>query len=120
MASNRERNLKQPMIEDYGRSMGEAYWNGMYDMIKHYRALLKMYRELQHAEHERHQAGLEVYRIAGKLEVIEYLFNDDAIMEVKEKLKSELVLAEVNLADKKVPTLNWDKVSPKHGVVRYF
>ncbi|CAH8384524.1 unnamed protein product [Eruca vesicaria subsp. sativa] len=114
MAYNRERNLKQPMIEDYGRSIKEGYWNGMYDRIKHYRALLKMYKELQQAEYERHQAELEVYRISGKLEVIEDLFNDDALMEVKEKLKSELVLAEANLADKKVPTMNWDKLGEPH------
>ncbi|CAH8329198.1 unnamed protein product [Eruca vesicaria subsp. sativa] len=62
--------------QDYGSSLANAFTNGMNDRSKPYRALLKMYREYHEAVVARHNAEVEVYRILGKLELLEDLFND--------------------------------------------
>ncbi|CAN7046076.1 unnamed protein product [Brassica oleracea var. botrytis] len=83
------------MTDDYGTSLEEAFKNGMEGMTAHY----------QHAEE------LEVARVQGKLELFDELFNMSALSEEKEKIESELVLAEAKAADVKVPYIDWYKLN---------
>ncbi|CAH8357491.1 unnamed protein product [Eruca vesicaria subsp. sativa] len=54
----------------------------------------------------KYDAEVEVYRIAGKLELFEDLFNDGVMNHVKEKLETELALAYARLSDVKVPNFD--------------
>ncbi|CAN6894567.1 unnamed protein product, partial [Brassica oleracea] len=47
----------------------------------------------------------------GKLELFDELFNMSALSEEKEKIESELVLAEAKAADVKVPYIDWYKLN---------
>lgn len=104
MASNMNIKHYSPMVEDYGV---EAFNKGVEVMTEHYRAKLFMLKQQQDAEYKKHQAEREVSRIQGKLELINDLFKNDALREEKEKLESELVLAEAKAADVYVPKIDW-------------
>uniref|UniRef100_A0A0D3CFK2 Replication protein A 70 kDa DNA-binding subunit B/D first OB fold domain-containing protein n=2 Tax=Brassica oleracea TaxID=3712 RepID=A0A0D3CFK2_BRAOL len=95
VAFKKDLNRKSPMTDDYGTSLEEAFKNGMEGMTAHY----------QHAEE------LEVARVQGKLELFDELFNMSALSEEKEKIESELVLAEAKAADVKVPYIDWYKLN---------
>ncbi|CAH8365100.1 unnamed protein product [Eruca vesicaria subsp. sativa] len=85
----------------------EANTSGMNDRTNHYRRFLNMYMRFHEAVVAKYNAEVEVYRIAGKLELFEELFNDGIMNDVKDKLEKELALAHARLADVKVPNLDW-------------
>ncbi|KAJ4881397.1 Uncharacterized protein Rs2_38452 [Raphanus sativus] len=110
MAGNKDLKMKAPMVEDYGSSVEEAFKKGRLETTQHYRAKLFMYKQLQQGLMKKHDAELEVERVAGKLELIEELFNESAFTELKEKLESDLVLATAKVADVEVPFIDWYKL----------
>ncbi|CAF2152230.1 unnamed protein product [Brassica rapa] len=111
MAFNKDLKRKSPMTEDYGTSLEEAFKNGMEGTTAHYQAILFMYKQLHDAVIKKHAQELEVTRIQGKLELFHELFNMSALSEEKEKLESELVLAEAKASDVKVPYIDWYKLN---------
>lgn len=110
MAGNKDLKMKAPMVEDYGSSVEDAFKKGRLETTQHYRAKLFMYKQLQQGLMKKHDAELEVSRVAGKLELIEELFNESAFTELKEKLESDLVLATAKVADVEVPLIDWYKL----------
>lgn len=110
MAGNKDLKMKAPMVEDYGSTVEEAFKKGRLETTQHYRAKLFMYKQLQQGLMKKHDAELEVSRVAGKLELIEELFNESAFTELKEKLESDLVLATAKVADVEVPFIDWYKL----------
>lgn len=110
MAGNKDLKMKAPMVEDYGSTVEEAFKKGRLETTQHYRAKLFMYKQLQQGLMKKHDAELEVERVAGKLELIEELFNESAFTELKEKLESDLVLATAKVADVEVPLIDWYKL----------
>ncbi|KAJ4873200.1 Uncharacterized protein Rs2_45126 [Raphanus sativus] len=110
MAGNKDLKMKAPMVEDYGSTVEEAFKKGRLETTQHYRAKLFMYKQLQEGLMKKHDAELEVSRVAGKLELIEELFNESAFTELKEKLESDLVLATAKVADVEVPFIDWYKL----------
>ncbi|KAJ4906082.1 Uncharacterized protein Rs2_09740 [Raphanus sativus] len=114
MAGNKDLKMKAPMVEDYGSTVEEAFKKGRLETTQHYRAKLFMYKQLQEGLINNHDAELEVSRVAGKLELIEELFNESAFTELKEKLESDLVLATAKVADVEVPFIDWYKLGEPH------
>ncbi|CAH8383304.1 unnamed protein product [Eruca vesicaria subsp. sativa] len=94
----------------HGSMFQEAYMSGMNERTNHYRRILNMYMRFHEAVVAKYKAEVEVYRIAGKLELFEYLFNDGVMNHVKDKLETELALAHARLSDVKVPNLDWEKL----------
>ncbi|CAH8392239.1 unnamed protein product [Eruca vesicaria subsp. sativa] len=94
----------------HGSLLQYAFMSGMNDRIKPYRMILNIYREFHEAVVAENNDEVKVYRIYGKLELFEVLFNDGVMMDVKEKLERELALAQARLSDVKVPNLNWEKL----------
>ncbi|CAH8331775.1 unnamed protein product [Eruca vesicaria subsp. sativa] len=92
----------------HGSMLQEAYTSGMNDRTNHYRRILNMYRRFHEAVVANYDAEVEVYRIAGKLELFEDLFNDGFMNHVKDKLETELALAHARLSDVKVSNLDWE------------
>ncbi|CAF1906916.1 unnamed protein product [Brassica napus] len=107
MAFKKDLKRKSPMTDDYGTSLEEAFKNGMEGTTAHYQAILFMYKQLHDALIKKHAEELEVARVQGKLELFDELFNMSALSEEKEKIESELVLAEAKAADVKVPYIDW-------------
>ena len=70
-----------------------------------------MYKQVHDALIKKHAEELEVARVQGKLELFDELFNMSALSEEKEKIESELVLAEAKAADVKVPYIDWYKLN---------
>ncbi|KAL0699645.1 hypothetical protein Bca4012_055767 [Brassica carinata] len=66
-----------------------------------------MCKQLHDAMIKKHDEERQVSRIQGKLELFEELFKDTALTELKEKLESELVLAEAKASDVKIPYIDW-------------
>ncbi|KAL0726857.1 hypothetical protein Bca4012_022950 [Brassica carinata] len=110
MAFNKDLKLKSPMVEDYGSSLPEAFNKEMKASREHYRVKLLMYKQLHDALIKKHDEEREVSRIQGKLELIHELFNMDALSDEKEKLESELVIAEAKASDVEVPYIDWYKL----------
>ncbi|CAH8370798.1 unnamed protein product [Eruca vesicaria subsp. sativa] len=94
----------------HGSMLQEAYTSGMNDRTNHYRRILNMYMRFHEAVVAKHDAEVEVYRISGKLELFDEIFNDGVMNHVKDKLEQELALAHARLADVKVPNLDWEKL----------
>ncbi|CAH8288132.1 unnamed protein product [Eruca vesicaria subsp. sativa] len=90
----------------HGSMLQEAYTSGMNDRTNHYRRILNMYMRFHEAIVAKYKAEVEVYRIAGKLELFEELFNNSVMNHVKDKLKKELALAHARLSDVKVPNID--------------
>ncbi|CAN7124346.1 unnamed protein product [Brassica rapa subsp. narinosa] len=111
MAFKKDLKRKSPMTDDYGTSLEEAFKNGMEGTTVHYQAILFMYKQLHDALIKKHAEELEVARVQGKLELFDELFNMSALSEEKEKIESELVLAEAKAADVKVPYIDWYKLN---------
>ena len=107
MAFNRNLRLKSPMHEDFGISLEEAFNKETEATMKHYQAKLWMCKQLHDAMIKKHDEERQVSRIQGKLELFEELFKDTALTELKEKLESELVLAEAKASDVKIPYIDW-------------
>ncbi|KAJ4910019.1 ATP-dependent DNA helicase [Raphanus sativus] len=103
----RDLKLKSLMAEDYGTAVEEVFDRCVEDMIEHYRAKLFMLKKQQDAEYKKFQEEVEVWRIQGKLELINDLFNNDSMKEEKEKLESDLVLAQAKASDVYVPQIDW-------------
>ncbi|KAJ4896072.1 ATP-dependent DNA helicase [Raphanus sativus] len=99
--------LKSLMAEDYGTAVEEVFDKCVEDMTNHFRAKLMMLKKQQDAEYKKFQEELEVSRIQGKLELINDLFNNDALKEEKEKLESDLMLAQAKASDVYVPKIDW-------------
>ncbi|CAN6801571.1 hypothetical protein YC2023_098253 [Brassica napus] len=114
MAFNKDLKCKSPMTDDYGTSLEEAFKNNMEGTTAHYQAILFMYKQLHDAVIKKHAQELEVARIQGKLELFHELFNMSALNEEKEKLESELVLAEAKVSDVKVPYIDRYKLNEPH------
>ncbi|KAJ4874210.1 Uncharacterized protein Rs2_43956 [Raphanus sativus] len=114
MGGNKDLKMKAPMVEDYGSSVEDAFKKGRLETTQHYRAKLFMYKQLQQGLMKKHDAELEVERVAGKLELFEELFNESAFTELKEKLESDLVLATAKVADVEVPLIDWYKLGEPH------
>ncbi|CAN6802051.1 unnamed protein product [Brassica oleracea] len=111
MAFKKDLKRKSPMTDDYGTSLEEAFKNGMEGTTAHYKAILFMYKQVHDALIKKHAEELEVARVQGKLELWDELFNMSALSEEKEKIESELVLAEAKAADVKVPYIDWYKLN---------
>ena len=111
VAFKKDLNRKSPMTDDYGTSLEEAFKNGMEGMTAHYQVILFMQKQLHDALINKHAEELEVARVQGKLELFDELFNMSALSEEKEKIESELVLAEAKAADVKVPYIDWYKLN---------
>lgn len=111
MAFKKDLKRKSPMTDDYGTSLEEAFKNGKEGTTAHYQAILFMYKELHDALITKHAEELEVARVQGKLELFDELFSMSALSEEKEKIESELVLAEAKAADVKVPYIDWFKLN---------
>ncbi|KAJ4889589.1 ATP-dependent DNA helicase [Raphanus sativus] len=103
----RDLKIKTLMAEDYGTPVEDVFDKCVEDMTEHYRAKLFMLKKQQDAEYKKFQEELEVWRIQGKLELINDLFNNDALKEEKEKLESALVLAQAKASDVYVPKIDW-------------
>ncbi|CAN6900534.1 unnamed protein product [Brassica oleracea] len=93
------------------RNSRASIQNGMERTTAHYQAILFMYKQLHDALIKKHAEELEVARVQGKLELFDELFNMSALSEEKEKIESELVLAEAKAADVKVPYIDWYKLN---------
>ncbi|CAN7056503.1 unnamed protein product [Brassica oleracea var. botrytis] len=111
MAFKKDLKRKSPMTDDYSTSLEEAFKNGMEGTTAHYKAILFMYKQVHDALIKKHAEELEVARVQGKLELVDELFNMSALSEEKEKIESELVLAEAKAADVKVPYIDWYKLN---------
>ncbi|CAH8361314.1 unnamed protein product [Eruca vesicaria subsp. sativa] len=94
----------------HGSMLQEAYTSGMNDRTNHYRRILNMYMRFHEAVVAKNNAEVEVYRIFGKLELFDEIFNDGVMNHVKDNLEKELALAHARLADVKVPSLDWEKL----------
>ncbi|KAJ4910480.1 ATP-dependent DNA helicase [Raphanus sativus] len=99
--------LKSLMAEDYGTPVEGVFDKCVEDMTNYFRAKLMMLKKQQDAEYKKFQEELEVWRIQGKLELINDLFNNDALKEEKEKLESDLMLAQAKASDVYVPKIDW-------------
>ncbi|CAH8326045.1 unnamed protein product [Eruca vesicaria subsp. sativa] len=110
MAFNRDLKLKSPMVEKSGSSLEEAFTNGMSECREHFRAMLFMCKQQLEATIAKHAEEVEVYRVQGKLELLEELFSVEVVRSEKEKLESKLVLARANMDIVKVPYIDWFKL----------
>ncbi|KAG2298705.1 hypothetical protein Bca52824_035177 [Brassica carinata] len=72
--------------------------------------MLAMQKEQLDAIVLKNEAEGEVRAITAKLELLDKLIPSYAMLSDKEKLESELRLAEVRMADVKVPELDWFKL----------
>ncbi|CAH8356559.1 unnamed protein product [Eruca vesicaria subsp. sativa] len=86
-----------------GSFLQDAFTDGMNDRTKHYRRILKMYKEF-------HEAVVSYNNAEGNLELFDEIFNDFVMIDVKQELESELELSQARISDVKVPNLNGDKL----------
>ncbi|CAH8336966.1 unnamed protein product [Eruca vesicaria subsp. sativa] len=100
--------MEGPLMEEESQTVKDAYQRGKFDMMKHYRALLIMYRDQTRAIKARHL----VYRV--RLEAkLEFLHECESLFFMyheKKKTEFELALAESKLEDVRVPPIDWFKL----------
>lgn len=102
MANKQELKLKSPM---------EAHMDGKMETKLRYKAILALVKEQKEAIQEKHKEELNVVEIQSKLSILDQLepiFG--SIMDEREKLVSDLQLAQARMNDVSVPTIDWYKL----------
>ncbi|KAG2327780.1 hypothetical protein Bca52824_010508 [Brassica carinata] len=110
MADNGDLKLKRPLEEDHDSSYEEGYKKVRMKTQDSHRAKLMMMREQIDAIDVHHKAELEVHSLTAKLELLDHLIKEAELRSEKEKLESQLRLAEAKVADLKVPVIDWYKL----------
>ncbi|KAJ4875848.1 Uncharacterized protein Rs2_40866 [Raphanus sativus] len=102
MANKQELKLKSPM---------EAHMDGKMETKLRYKVILALVKEQKEAIQEKHKEELNVVEIQSKLSILDQLepiFG--SIMDEREKLVSDLQLAQARMNDVSVPTIDWYKL----------
>ncbi|KAL0733841.1 hypothetical protein Bca4012_010051 [Brassica carinata] len=88
----------------------EGYKKARMETQRDYRAMLMLMRDQIAALYVYHDAELDVHSLYSKLKLLNHYTREAELKSEKEKLESELRLAEAKLADLKVPVIDWYKL----------
>ncbi|CAH8371337.1 unnamed protein product [Eruca vesicaria subsp. sativa] len=110
MANPTNLKLKEPVVEDYGSSLEEAFRRGKRETTTHHRAILYMCKEHTTALEEYYEARIRVEEIKAKLEILKTVEKVFGVIEEKQTLEAELLFAKKSLKAIHVPELNWFKL----------
>ncbi|KAL0723256.1 hypothetical protein Bca4012_037855 [Brassica carinata] len=110
MAVNGDLKLKRPLEEDHCSGYEEGYKKARMETQRDYRGMLMLMRDQIAVLYVYHNAELDVHSLYSKLELLNHYTREDELKSEKEKLESELRLAEAKLADLKVPVIDWYKL----------
>ncbi|CAH8365025.1 unnamed protein product [Eruca vesicaria subsp. sativa] len=110
MTGNKDLKMKGRFMEKKEETVEEAYQRGNFETMKHYRAIMVMYRDQTRAIEARHLVELNKVRLEAKLEFLHECESLFSMYHEKKKTELELVLAESKLEDAQVPTIDWFKL----------
>ncbi|CAH8303226.1 unnamed protein product [Eruca vesicaria subsp. sativa] len=110
MAGNKDLKMKGPLMEEESQTVKEAYQRGKFDTMKHYRAMMIMYRDQTRAIEARHLVEFNKVRLQAKLEFLHECESLFSMYHEKKKTEFDLALGESKLEDVRVPTIDWFKL----------
>ncbi|CAH8357159.1 unnamed protein product [Eruca vesicaria subsp. sativa] len=110
MAGNKDLKMKGQLMEEKEEIVKEGYQRGKFETMKHYRAMMVMYRDQTRTIEARQLVELNKVRLEAKLEFLHECESLFSMYHEKKKTELELVLAESKLQDVQVPTIDWFKL----------